>query len=504
MRVCCNNINTNGVLISYAKLKAVTQKCESMKAQCLFKLYDMGYIPTPNKMDRVLFKALLQEFKGENVRDIVDYSSGQLDLSSKRVLLAYTRAKGSLKNVFKVLLQFSEAEETLKEIDILVNRRIVSERSSTKPFFNKVVVSTSDVVSRSNIMFNTKYSMDLVEIPEGCKIVKYDFSLIAYLKLCEYLGIKSDTINDYKAKNRGIFISDIPFTMEYQLVGLIITGSFNCDGDYGKVLNDSVSNYYYKDFSDDEKVYASDRYDVKVMSLSFNDRCKAVENLRKKEETNSFKEITMSNTSVTYTVIDKDSDGVNRVDVSAIHVGNYVINWSTCTELSKVNHIKGVCGEYISASDCRKNKYKTTGLPITLSDLSYSDGTVTEVKSDYYLISQVTTKEGVALEPKLGDTLHIEFSDFSKVLQIAKVDSEDKFFDLIVNAFKPKAYVNYSMVKYTGLVAELIIALLKMDSGVLDYKMKRQDGLKVPESIFIQACYDAERYFNSYLSLLEK
>lgn len=500
MRIYCNNINTNGVPISYTRMKAVTQKCESLRAKCLFKLYDMGYIPTPNKLDRVIFKALLQEFKGENVRDIVDYSNGQLDLSSKRVEIAYTRAKGNLKTVFGILLHLSEAEETLKEIEILVNRRIVSEHSPVKPFYNRVSVSTSDVTSRSNIMFNTKYGTDLIEVPKGCKIVRYDFSLVAYLRLCQYLGINSTVVSRYKSENRGLFIKGIPFDMECHALELLIEGSINCDGDYGKKLNDSISEYYYKDFSDDTRVYASDRYNVKIMSLSFNERCKIVEEIRNKRY-EGFREVTMSNTSITYWIQDGEDNEDDTVDINKIQCGNYVIDWLKETEFSKINHLRGICGEFISVSDCRKNKLKASGVPTTLSTLVYENGKIREIKTDCYLISQVTNN-GLSVRPKLGSTLHMEFSNFEDVLRVARVKSEEEFYRLLTKSIQPTVMLDYNIDDYVSLVSELIILLLRVDSGTLDFKLSRQRVTNVPRKVFIYACYDAERYFNSYLDAI--
>lgn len=467
MRVIASRIEKNPVVIVRERLDNTLREQISKKNRALFKLYTLGVLPNPVYFStKSVGKYLLQEYP-EVHKFYENWSNGALKFTSERVALSLINNEDEEYADFaNTLKDYLDSEDNIRQLGNIY-KKFTKKSLVSMPFQQRPAVSQTRVSMRCGVDFGNKVMSDLCDFGDGNTI--YEFNMARYIlyAMAEHLGVDELEYRTRASEDKSFFIEDISFKEECKLIDLIVSGGYNCQGKWGKLLIDDYKQYYYSNYTDDNNRVGFDSYEDVLYKDFFDKREQLISDLFKYEK-RGWTPVYANNYCIYYI-------GKNTLQSSKLHdmnskidVGFYIYDAGNNCLLDEINLINGVSGEFIGSDVVHRNKYKTYCKPIKL----YCAGKL----KDYYEISYVRRVEEIdgekyeyELDPFVGKRTQFEYIDDTELFKKYSVNSKVELLQVLSSNCITMLGISSVEQKLREMIAEYSLAYLYAQCGYTDY-----------------------------------
>lgn len=489
-------INNRGILISTDIMKERLDLMYKKLNKSLYILYDKNANFSPTTLSEANIRAFLMEEFPEDYTILLSAIDCNIRLDYNMLDYAYAMSSNKdFKDIVKVLHDYSYAKTAITAIETAVNRAKIKLNTGVISINPNIAVSSTKVSYRKNLDFMHPEIRKCIVPNEGYKIVIYSIVDVLMDTLYSIADVPKSDIIKYKKSNRGA-LTGLPYKVECKFYRELSSGVIQGKTKYGSILLSKIIEYHVqRDMS--KESYAQISYLEKVYQECFDkrsDRMRAI--LNKHSDMNEY-----FMTDTLLMVEKQDSEVTQSKDKCRFNwdtLGNYCIDWELKQELPRINTILGVSGEYIKKSSLKRLGLvvNSNALPIQLVTFTHTRKKIVPVFTSYYSINDVRRESGESISPLIGTELQLAFLDLSVYLHHYNVSSQLDFLNLLMEYIKKPDYLDCKNVQYQVLVADLTLAMVYADCGVLDYNTYVKNKSFITDEIFYIACYDAEELFN--------
>ncbi len=402
MKITAQRLN-NGITFSKAAFEDMNEKYIGMYYRYCYNLYDMGYLTTPSYFDCYEFKnALMSEYP--SVISEFRALDGKIDMTWEHIeLYLYKCTDKDLKYVLGLyagILKCLDAFNLIEAMRGKIKFKKSTDEAVLKPRFSV----TNKVLSTADNMLASSLAMEAMLVPDGYRVSEFSFREVKKKVLCEYIGISDEVFAGYKQSGKALFLEGYSFDTETRFISLILKGSVTLDGRYGAVLSKAITEYYGRFYSGHGAGIQCISFEEYVFLKALDSCIKSVEEY--KAVNTSLRDYFLTDECV-YFLEPVSSGSSRRNNVGS--VGAYVFDWYNREELSGINNMLGVSGEYISAEDVKRCGFEAKGLPIMLYTTSAREK---YIKKEYYPLCRVFDNKGHMLQPLVGASIEFSFNNY--------------------------------------------------------------------------------------------
>lgn len=491
MRTFAQRINV--INMSMEKLLTAYDECSKKVNESLYYLFEHGYISTPSVYDEVSVRSVLVNALEDDIKYLCSNLTGEVDLSELRVKYALTVLRNNYyARDLTYLYNYLNAKNNLDDLAeaIRISKRFANE---VKPLIS---ISRTNISYRCKINFSNPVIVDCIDLPEGYKLKTIDLRLCTYKKLCLSAKIPTSIIVDAIKSNKALFIKDLTLRKELDFLPLLLSGELVSDTKWGSYLEIAVINYY-KQVNSNDKTTSVSGYDFTVLQDSYTSRTTYLNSILVK--LGEYEPICLS---LDYAYVQvKGVEAKRHVSMPSIipkHVGAYVID-NFGNELSYINLLRGVTGEFLPSSVVKSYKLKVKGLPTEMRCLKVDEGNLVESKEQYYNISQLSTKDDESIESCIGSNYKIFSYSLDYVLSSLGTNEHDLRLYLYMN-IQPKLDVEIPINQYKNMISEFAFIFINAKCGVLEPKLQDMNRSYYTDELVAKASYEAEQYVKQLLA----
>lgn len=502
MRIAAQKVNNIGIQVSKAKVADVTKKYTLIYSQMCERLADLGYISSSTLFYADEFWEVFFDENPNLVNLFINNRVGSVVLNEKQIefvmrklevenntdleaykVLSYAKSLLQAKTALDDLCKFVSAVKFPKKSDLLTCKTNIS--------------VSSKVSSSGKIPLDSPYIMECFYVPDGKKVVDFDYAIIILKVLLEKLGINSDVseTDDSLFLGKGFTIKD-----DCYFLNEIINGDISGNGIYANMLTKVVENYYVD--------YYATRTTI-ADCISFGEqnfiyaipKCIEYINEYRKEIGNTGTEFYVTSSKVYFLfdgVVEKPKPSVRN-----IFIGTELYNHGTKTEINVLNRLLGFSGEFIYEYDSNVVNYSLGGFPVTMYQISVNRGRNVAVPLNFYPIVNAKQKYKNELVEVYPSVKHecVKFISVDDMLKELEIDSLETLHTEVADIVETRYTVNtYSFKKLVGLMIQTLVCIM------CNYTLEGHESPNhlilgsefdwVTEEIYLDACIEAEILFN--------
>ena len=524
-----NTIRANKLTVDCKLFTEEVLCLQSERANALYNLYDMGASYSPSSLDmKELFEFLMEQ--SQNDCGYLITRDGFIPWTFEMIDYALFKAKDE---TFKKVLQFFEiykyCDEQLKQL-YSVTTSSVRRLSSVAIGSTKIIkdISANVSITTDRLCYSNRYLAitalrDCLARNQNTRIVDIDLRGDFLKGLAVALGIPKEEAERHEYENKSMFVRGITFEEEKYIIRGIADGSIVSDGEFSRPLEVALAKERDLRNSMGDMATSTESM-ISVKSKMFIEGIEfTLSTLRKFEKENErfgFRYIWVDEDFITAEVNNGFITSEDKIIAFRPRrkIGHFAKDYVTGENLHETNLMKGICGEYITESECERRGYIVTGLPVQIITNVHTvqsggtNGVIMDYTTDkYYSIldikysrsgKKVTASEDsnisddydlCAIEPKMGSLTEVTPSSLEKTYKFFGVSSFDElmsklyYYDKIHLFYKNATNLNEQ--DYKTLVVTILINYILAKVVVFD--VKYLPLATIDDSVLVNATADA-------------
>lgn len=507
MRVACNNINARGITIDMGQFKSVYSKYQGLYATSCYKLYDLGYTTVPSIFRIKDFKRAFFDAFPDCVDLFRSNTKCTMDFSYKRAEYALCVLKSKSEtdtDCIEVLTIFKDLLKSEEAISALTNLRYKLKASNKGVSTIKSgLCVTTKIHNKSNVLLDNFAVVECIQREADTALVKCDTRNLLIEGVCREIGLTDIEIKEHYKSGEGFFVRGISSSDERNFTSYIISGDVLLDGKYGNKLQEFIKKYYADNFGTLKAGQSCMSFEENVFIKTLQIRSEKVAEMRNLYSGVGCKDFYVTSDYVLFEIKTSVPPEQTPFLGASINVGTYALDWVTKQELSKLNNLKGLIGEYMPEEYVVEKGYKVTSLPVQLFVATRGTAGKLNIKPvNYYPIYNVvvdTDEFGNLVHPT--PLLESTYNYFGYTLEEGLARTNCYSLDGLYNKLHNIAISNYDISvggannmprrSYSYLVAELALAIIKADWGFATYTFRYNCYSFVNAEVYDMACFDA-------------
>lgn len=505
MRIACTNINNRGIELSKELINKAVFKYNGILGRAMFKLYDLGYQSSPSVFDIDDFRSILFDDFSSEINLLRDNLRGKIGIDNELMVryAMYKTKNNEFRNVLSIYLDILSARKSLDAYSTLISKVKIPKKNNIVKIKPRLGVSGS-VNNYNAIPLDSKAIWESFVLEEDEELITYNTEDIIVKEMIKNLGYSENEYLEHKNSGQPFFIAGVSQEDELSLLDIITSGKIVTDGRFGAELSKSIEDYYNDFYKTHDSRISCSKYEELIFNKSIDERIDLINKKRADFKDTPFREFYVTSNEVIFAVkTGKDKISKSYFNGNKLHLGVATLSHENRSELSKINTLCGLCGEFIHESVATERGWATEGLPISikfglligkrfkLSELNYYP-----IYNVYYSNNDV---KSASIKPLLGNDIQVIVSDKLEVFKTLGVSSKADLFNKFLKATDVDLpFVGVNRTHYEELVADLSTALVLAECGELDYDMYCTGYNWVTDDIFYRACIEAEELFKSF------